>query len=159
MEGKIWGMTGSYTNVTICLPRYPGAPSKGLGWRQAALSREPAGLVLRGLERHGCPELLLWSPDSPGEPMLLPCHVPYSCLGKVEPRGKWVLWNSLGEGSIGRRKEREHGGGVGEGWFACCPDAVFLSFCDLRASHCGHLKQGVAWGQAARLWLPLLGSG
>lgn len=48
-----------------------------------------------------------------GGPMLLPCHVPYSCLGKVEPRGKWVLWNSLGEGSIGRRKEREHGGGVG----------------------------------------------
>lgn len=45
------------------------------------------------------------------------------------------------------------------GWFACCPDAVFLSFCDFRASHCGHLKQGVAWGKAARLWLPLLGSG
>lgn len=45
------------------------------------------------------------------------------------------------------------------GWFACCPDAVFLSFCDFRASHCGHLKQGVAWGKAARLWLSLLGSG
>lgn len=113
MEGKIWGMTGSYTNVTICLPRYPGAPSKGLGWRQAALSREPAGLVLRGLERHGCPELLLWSPDSPGGPMLLPCHVPYSCLGKVEPRGKWVLWNSLGEG-----KRTWGWGGWGDGLLA-----------------------------------------
>lgn len=114
MEGKIWGMTGSYTNVTICLPRYPGAPSKGLGWRQAALSREPAGLVLRGLERHGCPELLLWSPDSPGggtHAASLPCALQLS--GKSRTQREVGLWNSLGEGSIGRRKEREHGGGVG----------------------------------------------
>lgn len=36
---------------------------------------------------------------------------------------------------MGRRKEREHGVGWGgvRGWFACCPDEVFLSFCDFRA--------------------------
>lgn len=100
---KIQGMTGSYTNATICLPRYPGAPSKGLGWRTCWAR-------LRGLERHGCPGLLLWSPLSRGQGHTAATMLPYSCLGKgVEPRRKWVPWNSLGEGSMGRRKEREHG--------------------------------------------------
>lgn len=147
---KIQGMTGSYTNATICLPRYPGAPSKGLGWRTCWAR-------LRGLERHGCPGLLLWSPFSWGQGHTAATMLPYSCLGKgVEPRGKWVPWNSLGEGSMGRRKEREHGG---NGLLAVQMQSMFLSFHDFRASHCGHLKQEVAWGRAARLWLLLLGSG
>lgn len=44
---------------------------------------------------------------------------------------------------MGRRKEREHTGK----WFACCPDATFLSSGDFRAFHCGHLKAGSGLGQ------------
>lgn len=78
---------------------------------------------------------LLWS-RFPGGPRCFPTMCPYSCLGKGEPRGKWVPWKSFREGSMGRRKEREHGGK----WLACCPDAMFLSFCDFRAPGCGSFK-------------------
>lgn len=52
----------------------------------------------------------------PQGPMLLPYHVPLQLSGERSRTQREVgPWNSLGEGSMGRRKEREHGDGVGVG--------------------------------------------
>lgn len=96
----------------------------------------------------------------PRGPCCFPTTCPYSCLGKeVEPRGKWVPGIVLEkEVWAGGRKENT-GDGVGGGWFACCPDAVFLSFCDFRASHCGHLKAGSGLGQSRKALAASVGLG
>lgn len=112
---------------------------------------------LRGWEIHGCPGLLLWSRFPQGGPCCFPTMRPhYSCLGKGEAGGKWVPWTSLGEGSMGRRR-RTRGK-----WFACCPDAMFLSFRDFRASHCRSFKSREWLGaklQGSGWHLPLASNG
>lgn len=77
--------TGSYTNATNRLPRYPGVPSKGLGW---SLEQR---ICLDQTERLGEAQRP-WTPAvcgvvSPRGPMLIPYLCPYSCQGEGEPRG------------------------------------------------------------------------
>lgn len=86
-------------------------------------TQQRSGLETGSLERRTCRTRLErlgeawrpWTPAvcgviSPRGPTLIPYLCPYSCQGgKGNPEGT-VPWNCLGEGSMGRRKEGEHGG-------------------------------------------------
>lgn len=71
-----------------CTQQWPGAGDRGILERRTCWTR------LIGLERHGCPGLLLWSPVSAQVPVLpsLSTMYSYSCMGRgeLEPREKWV---------------------------------------------------------------------